>query len=75
MRILRCRPVLDAASRQQPIADPGGLVLHEFGIDLANKVEIQLRRGRKNSFQFALSAGAELDEEQFQQMSGGLCCP
>ncbi len=64
----------DEAFRQQLLADPRSVISREFGIEIPEAIDIHIHQSSKNNFHLALPASTELDEEQLEQIAGGLCC-
>lgn len=64
----------DAEFRQQLISNPKGVIAEEFGMELPENVEIQVHECTTQTLHIALPAGPELDEEQLEMISAGLCC-
>ncbi len=73
-RRLTERAAEDEAFRQQLLADPKSVISREFGIEIPEAINIHIHQSTKNNFHLALPVSPELDEEQLEQIAGGLCC-
>ncbi len=68
----------DAEFRAQLVADPRAAVKQEFGIDVPDKINIQVHESDWNNLHLGLPPGAdseaELDEERLEAIAAGLSC-
>lgn len=68
----------DADFRAQLVADPRATVKQEFGIDVPDRVNIQVHESDWDTLHLGLPPGPdseqELDEERLEAIAAGLCC-
>ena len=75
MRVhLTQKAVEDLDFRSQLVSDPKGTINKEFGIEIPDNIQIQVHESDMRTIHLALPPGSELDEEQLEAISSGLCC-
>ena len=64
----------DKEFRAALIADPRGTINSEYNIQIPEVYEIHVHECSWNDYHIVLPASMELDEDQLEAVSAGLCC-
>lgn len=64
----------DADFRSQLVSDPKATINQEFGIEIPDNVQIEVHESDMRTIHLALPPGPDLNEEQLEAISAGLCC-
>ena len=67
------KAAMDLSFRKQLMADPKGVVQHEFGITVPDNIEIVVHESDKNTIHLSIPPG-EMEEEQLEAIAAGRCC-
>lgn len=68
------KAVEDSEFRSRLVSDPKGVMHEEFGITVPDNIEIQVHESDMQTVHLALPPQAQLNEEQLEAISAGLCC-
>ncbi len=72
--ILMKKSVEDSSFRSQLLADPKKAINDEFGIVVPDNMSISVHESDLQSLHLALPPSTEMNEEQLEAVSAGLCC-
>lgn len=68
------KAVEDSEFRSRLVSNPKGVMQEEFGITVPDNIEIQVHESDMQTVHLALPPQAQLNEEQLEAISAGLCC-
>lgn len=68
------RAMEDADFRRRLFSDPNAVIADEFGVEVPENFTILVHQSDANTLHLTLPAGPELNEEQLEMISAGLCC-
>lgn len=68
------KAVEDSAFRSQLVSDPKGTIYQEFGVSVPDNINIQVHESDLETVHLALPPETQLNEEQLEAISAGLCC-
>ena len=68
------KSAVDAAFRQQLLADPRTAITAELGITMPESMNVVVHESDMQTVHLALPPDPNLTEEQLEAVSAGLCC-
>ena len=68
------KSAIDAAFRQELLAEPKGTISKELGITMPDSMSICVHESDMQTVHIALPPDPNISEEQLEAVSAGLCC-